>query len=242
MISALADAGAVLGEERYRDAAVAAAEFVLRDLRDDQGRLLRTYNAGRAHLNAYLEDHAYLLEALLTLYEATFDPRWFGEARALADTIIDRFADAERGGFFSTAERPRGADRPPQGARGHADPGGRLGRRVRPAAARAGSPARPLRGGGARPDPARARAGAAASVRRSGTCCRRSTSWSPTCARSRSSATTVGRWSGRARGVPAPSRAGRWTRRRRAAARRGGRRSKAARRPTCASISRAGGR
>ena len=42
MISALADAGAVLDEERYRDAAVAAAEFVLRDLRDDDGRLLRT--------------------------------------------------------------------------------------------------------------------------------------------------------------------------------------------------------
>jgi len=103
MISALADAGAVLGEERYREAAVSAAEFVLRELRDDEGRLLRTYNAGRAHLNAYLEDHAYLLEALLTLYEATFDPRWFGEARALADTIIDRFGDAERGGFFSTA-------------------------------------------------------------------------------------------------------------------------------------------
>jgi uncharacterized protein len=103
MISALADAGAVLGEERYRDAAVAAAEFVLSELRDGDGRLLRTYNAGRAHLNAYLEDHAYLLEALLTLYEATFDPRWFGEARALADTIIERFGDGERGGFFSTA-------------------------------------------------------------------------------------------------------------------------------------------
>ena len=103
MISALADAGAVLGEPRYRDAAVAAADFVLRDLRDDDGRLLRTYNQGRAHLNAYLEDHAFLLEALLTLYEATFDPRWFTEARALADTILERFADPERGGFFSTA-------------------------------------------------------------------------------------------------------------------------------------------
>ena len=102
MISALADAGAALGEPRYRDAAVAAAEFILRDLRAD-GRLLRTYNQGRAHLNAYLEDHAFLLEALLTLYEATFDPRWFTEARALADTILERFADPERGGFFSTA-------------------------------------------------------------------------------------------------------------------------------------------
>ncbi len=102
MISALADAGAALGEPRYRDAAVAAAEFILRDLRAD-GRLLRTYNQGRAHLNAYLEDHAFLLEALLTLYEATFDPRWFDEARALADQILDRFADPEHGGFFSTA-------------------------------------------------------------------------------------------------------------------------------------------
>jgi uncharacterized protein len=102
MISALADAGAVLGEPRYRDAAVAAAEFVLHDLRSD-GRLLRSFNHGTAHLNAYLEDHAFLLEALLTLYEATFDPRWFTEARALADTILDRFADPERGGFFSTA-------------------------------------------------------------------------------------------------------------------------------------------
>jgi uncharacterized protein YyaL (SSP411 family) len=103
MISALADAGAVLGEERYRDAAVGAAEFVQRDLRDAGGRLLRSYNQGRAHLNAYLEDHAFLLEALLTLYEATFDPRWFGEARALGDEILERFADPERGGFFSTA-------------------------------------------------------------------------------------------------------------------------------------------
>jgi uncharacterized protein YyaL (SSP411 family) len=103
MISALADAGAALGEPRYRDAAVAAAEFVLRDLRDGDGRLLRTYNQGRAHLAAYLEDHAFLLEALIGLYEATFDPRWFGEARALADQILEHFADPERGGFFSTA-------------------------------------------------------------------------------------------------------------------------------------------
>jgi hypothetical protein len=102
MISALADAGAVLGEPRYTEAAVAVAEFILRDLRAD-GRLLRSYNHGTAHLNAYLEDHAFLLEALLTLYEATFDPRWFAEARALADTVLERFADPERGGFFSTA-------------------------------------------------------------------------------------------------------------------------------------------
>ena len=72
-------------------------------MRDGDGRLLRTYKDGEAKLNAYLEDHAFLLEALLDLYEATFEERWFVEARALADTIVERFADPERGGFFSTS-------------------------------------------------------------------------------------------------------------------------------------------
>jgi uncharacterized protein len=102
-ISALADAGAVLGEPRWLEAAVQSAEFVLRDLRDDDGRLLRSYNRGRAKIGAYLEDHAFLLEALLTLYEATFEERWFAEARALADVLLERFLDDEGGGFFSTA-------------------------------------------------------------------------------------------------------------------------------------------
>jgi uncharacterized protein YyaL (SSP411 family) len=103
VIAALAEAGAVLERDDYLDAARDAADFILRELRDDDGRLLRTWKEGKAKLNAYLEDHAYLLEALLTLYEATFEPRWFTEARALADTMIDRFADDERGGFFETS-------------------------------------------------------------------------------------------------------------------------------------------
>jgi len=103
MVGALAEAGAVLGRSDYLDAARACAEFLLRDLRDSEGRLLRTYKDGAGRLNAYLEDHAFLLEALLTLYEATFEPRWFAEAQALAETTIERFGDAERGGFFSTS-------------------------------------------------------------------------------------------------------------------------------------------
>ena len=104
MISALADAGAVLDRDDYLQAAVACAEFVLRDLRDDDDRLLRTWKDGRGRLRAYLEDHAFLLEALLTLYEATFDPRWYCEAVALADELIGRFADDAHGGFFTTAD------------------------------------------------------------------------------------------------------------------------------------------
>jgi uncharacterized protein len=103
MISALADAGAVLGRTDYLDAARGAADFVLTRMRDSGGRLLRTFNAGEAKLNAYLEDHGFLLEALLDLYEATFEARWFAEARALADTLVARFADTEHGGFFSTS-------------------------------------------------------------------------------------------------------------------------------------------
>ncbi len=96
MISALAQSGAALQRADYVDAAARCAEFVLGRRHD--GRLLRT-----AQIPAYLDDHAYLVEALLTLYEATFDPRWYHEARALADTMIERFADDEHGGFFTTA-------------------------------------------------------------------------------------------------------------------------------------------
>ncbi|HXF29957.1 MAG TPA: thioredoxin domain-containing protein [Solirubrobacterales bacterium] len=102
-IAALAEAGAVLGRDDYLKAAADCAEFVLGTMRDDDGRLLRTYKDGRAHLNAYLEDHAFMIEALLVLYESSFDPRWFAAARQLAETMIDRFGDPERGGFFSTS-------------------------------------------------------------------------------------------------------------------------------------------
>jgi uncharacterized protein YyaL (SSP411 family) len=102
-IAALADAGAVLGREDYLEAARACAAFLLKQLRDEDGNLLRTYKDGRAHLNAYLEDHAFLLEALLALYEASFEERWFTEAQSLAETMIERFGDPERGGFYSTS-------------------------------------------------------------------------------------------------------------------------------------------
>jgi uncharacterized protein YyaL (SSP411 family) len=103
-IAALAEAGAVLKRDDYLDAARTCAEFIWEEMRDSNGRLLRTYKDDRAHLNAYLEDHAYLLEALLTLYEATFERQWFERAVAVADTTIARFGDPDRGGFFTTSD------------------------------------------------------------------------------------------------------------------------------------------
>ena len=67
------------------------------------GRLLRTWKDGEGRLNAYLEDHAFLVEALLRLYEATLEVRWFDAARETAEAMIERFGDDERGGFFSTS-------------------------------------------------------------------------------------------------------------------------------------------
>jgi len=102
-IAALAEAGAVLGRPDYLEAAERCADFALGSMRDAEGRLLRTYKDGEARLNAYLEDHAYLTEALLVLYEAGFDPARYEAARELAEATIERFGDPERGGFFSTS-------------------------------------------------------------------------------------------------------------------------------------------
>ena len=103
MIAALADAGAVLERDDYVEAARACAAFVLSELRDGNGRLLRTWKDGVGRIGGFLEDHAYLVEALVILYEATFEERWYREAVTVAESMLDRFADPEHGGFFTTA-------------------------------------------------------------------------------------------------------------------------------------------
>ncbi len=102
MMRSFAEAAQVLGRADYLEVARRNAEFVLANLRKD-GRLLRTHRDGASKLNAYLEDYAYLADGLLALYEATFDVRWFNEARQLADTMIAQFWDEQDGGFFFTS-------------------------------------------------------------------------------------------------------------------------------------------
>jgi uncharacterized protein YyaL (SSP411 family) len=107
MITALAEAGAALQRPDWVQAARDGAEFLLGSLRDQDGRLLRSWKDGRAQIEGYLEDYAFTIQALTALYEATFEPRWYQAAVTLADAMIERFADRELGGFFTTA-----ADRP----------------------------------------------------------------------------------------------------------------------------------
>ncbi len=101
-ITALAEAGRLLGEERYTAAAVSAATVVVDGLLTAGGSLGRSWKDGRASGAGVLEDYADLAEGLLALYETTFDERWFSIARGLADQILERFPDPA-GGFFDTA-------------------------------------------------------------------------------------------------------------------------------------------
>src|SRR5204863_759865 len=101
-IRAFAEAGRALDEPRFVDAALAAGEFVLGELRRGDGRLLRTWRDGRAGGPAYADDVALMAQACLTLHEATLDLRWYAEARTLGDDLIRLFQDTERGGFFQT--------------------------------------------------------------------------------------------------------------------------------------------
>ena len=102
-IGAFADAGRLLGESRFTDAAVRAAEAILGGLLTPDGALGRSWKDGRASGQGVLEDYAHLAEGLLALYEATFDERWFAAARALMDHVLDHFADPA-GGFFDTGD------------------------------------------------------------------------------------------------------------------------------------------
>jgi uncharacterized protein YyaL (SSP411 family) len=103
MLASFAEAGVILNRRDYTDAARRNAEFVLSNLRED-GRLLRTWKDGRAKFNAYLEDYAFLIEGLLTLFETTGELRWLKEAIALADRMIEEFWDDESGGFYFTGK------------------------------------------------------------------------------------------------------------------------------------------
>jgi uncharacterized protein YyaL (SSP411 family) len=103
MIAAFAQAAQVLGRPEYVAAAVRAADFLLGKMRRPDGLLYRTYGAGAgAKLNGYLEDYAFLLDALVALYEATFEPRWITAALDLADVLVRQFWDDAEGGFFYT--------------------------------------------------------------------------------------------------------------------------------------------
>jgi uncharacterized protein YyaL (SSP411 family) len=101
MLAGFAEAAAILNRADYLDVAKKNAQFVLDNLRRDR-LLLRTYKDGQAKLNAYLEDYAFLIDGLVTLFETSGELQWLEQAQELTTTMIDEFWDDEEGGFFYT--------------------------------------------------------------------------------------------------------------------------------------------
>ncbi|CAI8048306.1 Uncharacterized protein YyaL [Geodia barretti] len=104
MIRGMAMGYQLTGKPEYLEACEKSAEFVLTTLSQENGLLLRTYRAGKSHLNAYLEDYAYFIAGLIALYEASFEPRWLTEAERLTHLMIDQFGDDAGDGFFFTGK------------------------------------------------------------------------------------------------------------------------------------------
>ncbi len=101
MISGFVDGFKVTGNEEYLNSAEGAARFILQEMRKD-GRLTRVFHKGKSRVKGYSEDYAFLIQALIDLYEATFEMGWLKEADGLNRTMIHQFWDEGNGGFFFT--------------------------------------------------------------------------------------------------------------------------------------------
>ncbi|MCP3980111.1 MAG: thioredoxin domain-containing protein [bacterium] len=103
MLSALCRAHQVFGRAEDLDSAIGCAEFLQQRMTRD-GRLLASYRRGKAQLNGYLDDYAFVARGLIELYETVFDRRWLDAALGLARAIVDHFEDEHHGGFFFTSD------------------------------------------------------------------------------------------------------------------------------------------
>jgi uncharacterized protein len=106
-LGALADAAAVFQRDDWKQAAVTNGEFLLRELRDANGRWLRSWQADgspRSRHSALAADHSALVEAFVRLHELTGEARWVVAAQETADTMLDHFWDASQGGLYTTAD------------------------------------------------------------------------------------------------------------------------------------------
>ncbi|HEY87846.1 MAG TPA: thioredoxin domain-containing protein [Dehalococcoidia bacterium] len=104
MIAALAKGAQVFDEPKYASAARRAADFILKNVRTSEGRLLHRYRDGEAALTAHVDDYAFLIYGLLELYELTFEVYYLKTALELNEDLIRHFWDHENGGFYFTAD------------------------------------------------------------------------------------------------------------------------------------------
>jgi len=123
MLAAFAEVARALDRQDYRQVAERNADFLLRGLQREDGRLFHSWKDGQARFNGYLEDYGYLIEGLLELYQATFEPRWYQAAWELAETMIAHFR-APDGGFFDTSDDHEALITRPRDLQDNATPSG----------------------------------------------------------------------------------------------------------------------
>lgn len=105
MIAALAKGARALNEPRFAQVAAHATDFILKNLRDNQGTLLRRHRQGEAAIPAYLDDYAYFVWGLIEMYEATFETKYLKTALEMHKNMIENFWDEKGGGFFFSGKQ-----------------------------------------------------------------------------------------------------------------------------------------
>tara|TARA_Y100000588_G_C14266384_1_gene930092 strand:- start:1936 stop:4128 length:2193 start_codon:yes stop_codon:yes gene_type:complete len=103
MIAAMARAGAVLNNEKYAQSAIKAMDFILENLQNEDGSLLKRYRNGNAGLTGVLDDYVFIVWGLIELYEMNYDEKYLEIAMDLSEYQIDQFWDFDNHGFFFTA-------------------------------------------------------------------------------------------------------------------------------------------
>jgi uncharacterized protein YyaL (SSP411 family) len=104
MIAALAKASFVLNEPLYVNAARKAVDFILKNVRNENGILYHLYAKGEKSVEGFLDDYAFLIWGLIEIYEASFENKYLQTALELTKTMIDGFWDKSYGGFYFTAK------------------------------------------------------------------------------------------------------------------------------------------
>jgi len=104
MLRGYVDAYSAFGEKKFLEAALKNGEFILDKMMTEDGRLNRNYKNGKSNINAFLDDYSYTIEALISLYEATFDEKWIYTAKKLADYVILHFKEKNSEFLFYTSD------------------------------------------------------------------------------------------------------------------------------------------
>ena len=102
LIAALSKAAFVFNDDEYKNLAIDACEFILKNLRCQDEKLLHSYRDGKSQVMGNLDDYAFFIWGLLDLYEATYDLKYLKIATILTNDLLQRFSDKEHGGFYFT--------------------------------------------------------------------------------------------------------------------------------------------